>query len=112
MNNHLFLEKISSIIGSWSFLIFQSIVFIFWILINIYFLQKDPFDPYPFILLNLLISFESAYLVPLLLMNSNRERQDDIKRASLDLEMDTKSEKLLEGIHRDIEAIKQRIGSM
>ena len=68
-------------IGSWRFLIIQSVFLTFWIVLNaIAFIQH--WDPYPFILLNLMLSFQAAYTGPILLIATNRQSQVDRKMLS------------------------------
>lgn len=90
-------DKITDIVGSWKFIIFQSILLIIWIILNatawIY-----HWDPYPFILLNLALSFQAAYTAPVILMSQNRMADRDRKKAQLDLATDRKSEREIEEI--------------
>ena len=69
--------------GSWRFVIAQSVIVAFWIAANVWLLSR-PFDPFPFILLNLAFSTQAAYASPLILMASNRQAAKD--RARDDLE--------------------------
>lgn len=78
-------DSITSIIGSWKFLIIQSFVLVCYIIINAYVLEK-PFDPYPFILLNLVLSFQAAYTAPVILMSHNRMSEKDRELAQIDRE--------------------------
>lgn len=64
-------------LGSWRFLIIQSAVLAAWIAVNIAEVVFKPFDPYPFILLNLVLSFQAAYAAPVLLMSANRQAEKD-----------------------------------
>ena len=68
-------DKITSFIGSWTFIIVQSCILTIWVLVNI--LNLTHFDPYPFILMNLFLSFQAAYATPLILMSSNRQAERD-----------------------------------
>ena len=68
-------DSITKFIGSWTFVIIQSVILITWIVINSSAIVS--FDPYPFILLNLFLSFEAAYATPLILMSSNRSATRD-----------------------------------
>jgi len=74
-------ESMAKRIGSWRFLIIQSVFLTFWIVLNaIAFIQH--WDPYPFILLNLMLSFQAAYTGPILLIATNRQSQVDRKMLS------------------------------
>jgi len=69
-------DRIAAGIGSWRFLIVQSILVSAWVIANIWLLRR-PFDPYPLILLNLLFSVQAAYTGPVLLLAGNRQSQKD-----------------------------------
>lgn len=74
-------DKIAAGIGSWTFLIIQTVAVILWLVVNSYWLYlnltKQAPDPYPFILLNLLFSVQAAYTGPVLLLAGNRQAQKD-----------------------------------
>jgi uncharacterized membrane protein len=70
-------DAVARQLGSWRFLIVQSVVLATWITVNIAELLFKPWDPYPFILLNLILSFQAAYAAPVLLMSSNRQAEKD-----------------------------------
>ena len=78
--------------GSWTFLIiFASILFI-WIAINSFLLLKKPFDPYPFILLNLVLSCLAAIQAPVIMMSQNRQEAKDRLRSQNDYQVNLKAE--------------------
>jgi len=78
--------------GSWTFIIiFFSFLFL-WIITNIWFLTKGPFDPYPFILLNLILSCLAAIQAPIIMMSQNRQEQKDRIRAEHDYKINLKAE--------------------
>jgi len=79
-------DQVSSIVGSWKFIIIQSSFIVFWIILNTC-SPKKP-DPFPFMFLNILLSFQAAYTGPVLLMASNRQSEVDRKRAIENLELD------------------------
>ena len=96
-----FADWIASFIGSWTFIIIQTIIVIAWIVLNTiaYFLH---FDPYPFILLNLFFSTEAAYATPLILMaNINQSSKENIKMVR-NTNMIKTFEKMLEKLDQDI----------
>ncbi len=70
-------DAVARRLGSWRFLIIQSGVLAAWIAFNIAEVIFKPFDPYPFILLNLVLSFQAAYAAPVLLMSANRQAEKD-----------------------------------
>ena len=73
-------DRISGYVGSWQFIIIQSIILTIWVMANVK--GWATFDPYPFILLNLFLSFQAAYATPMILMSSNRQAESDRKRAT------------------------------
>ena len=79
-------DAMASIIGSWRFIGVQTCAIIFWLLLNTRGFARP--DPYPFILLNLLLSFQAAYTGPVLLMAANRQSEIDRKRSIENLEID------------------------
>jgi uncharacterized membrane protein len=71
-------DRVTRVMGSWKFIVFQTVVVIVWLAINIGFIVGlIPFDPYPFILLNLAFSTQAAYAAPLILLASNRSSEQD-----------------------------------
>src|SRR4051812_30114505 len=91
-------DGVAATMGSWRFIIIQSIILAFWIAANVVgFIQQ--WDPYPFILLNLALSFQAAYAAPIIMMSQNRQEARDRMRAELDLETDLKAETLIEEVH-------------
>jgi uncharacterized membrane protein len=63
-------------------------------------------DPYPFILLNLMLSFQAAYWAPFIMMSQNRQEARDRQRAELDLQTDLKAEALIEELHGKVEGLR------
>jgi uncharacterized membrane protein len=109
-------DKITSFIGSWTFIIIQSVILTLWIILNTFHVLN--FDTYPFIFLNLFLSFEAAYATPLILMSGNRSAERDRKHILRDLELDEEAgillkqmsemlNKLSEDIKLDQEAIEK-----
>jgi uncharacterized membrane protein len=70
-------EQMARVIGSWRFLIIQSVLLAAWIIFNTYALILEHWDPAPFILLNLMLSFQAAYTGPVLLIAANRSAERD-----------------------------------
>ena len=79
-------DKMAALIGSWRFIAVQSLLLFIWVIINLFGLVN--WDPYPFILLNLLLSFQAAYTGPILLMAANRQAEIDRRRAVKNLHID------------------------
>jgi len=91
-------DSVVSGMGSWRFIIIQTCIVALWITANLYLLSK-PYDPYPFILLNLLFSTQAAYASPLILMASNRgaardKQRDDVEAQEVDLLLKLQQEQL------------------
>ena len=95
-------DKISEIAGSWGFIIIFSLFLITWIILNTIY---KHFDPYPFILLNLILSCLTALQAPIIMMSQNRASKKDSLRNQNDYQVDLKSELILEDLHNKIELI-------
>ena len=103
----LLADKITEFIGSWTFIIIQSTILTFWIIFNIEHLFN--FDPYPFILLNLFLSFEAAYATPLILMSANRSDERDRKHALKDLKIDQEAHDIIIDVKRILKELRREI---
>ncbi len=101
-------DKLTRLAGSWTFIILFLIILILWILINVYAWIKT-WDPYPFILLNLILSSVAAIQAPIILMSQNREAQKDRQRAQYDYSVNRKAEKEIEQIQRQLERIEKKL---
>jgi len=99
----LLADNISNFIGSWTFIIIQTIVVIIWVFINLTaFLNIEHFDPYPFILLNLFFSTEAAYATPLILMASKTQAIKDSAKVDRDLLLDQETNRIIKKIEEDL----------
>lgn len=85
-------DKIAVFGGSWTFIIYFFLFLIIWMAINVFILIKKPFDPYPFILLNLLLSCVAAIQAPIIMMSQNRQEKKDRLRAEQDYKVNLKAE--------------------
>ncbi len=101
-----FADKLSEIAGSWTF-IFLFIAFLLgWIILNTVILAKgEAIDPYPFILLNLVLSCIAALQAPIIMMSQNRQAEKDSLRNQNDYRTDLKSELILESLHDQMNLI-------
>ena len=97
-------DKLSEVAGSWSFIIGFSLFLLFWIILNGIILVK-ALDPFPFILLNLLLSCLAALQAPIIMMSQNRQAKKDAMRNRNDYRTDLKSELILEDLHDDIQKL-------
>jgi len=88
----LIADKVASFGGSWTFIISFFIFILIWIAANVYILLNKGFDPYPFILLNLILSCLAALQAPVIMMSQNRQEEKDRARAKKDYMINLKSE--------------------
>jgi len=96
-------DKLSEIAGSWNFIVGMIIFLILWIILNVFVIENG--DPYPFILLNLILSCVSSLQAPIIMMSQNRESKKDRLRSSNDYKIDLKSELILEELHDEMREI-------
>jgi uncharacterized membrane protein len=85
-------DKIASFGGSWTFIITFFGFILLWLCVNIWLLAAKPFDPYPFILLNLILSCLASIQAPIIMMSQNRQEQKDRQRAEHDYKINLKAE--------------------
>lgn len=93
--------------GSWPFIIVQSTLLFFWILLNLA-AWIHHWDPYPFILLNLALSFQAAYAAPFIMMSQNRQSDIDRKKAEQDYRINIKAELEIELLHHKLDELRER----
>ncbi len=98
-------DKITAVAGSWTFIILFTFFLIIWIILNIY--AFENVDPYPFILLNLVLSCIASLQAPIIMMSQNRQAKKDSLRSRNDYKTDLKSELILEELHDKITAIEK-----
>lgn len=91
--------------GSWKFIIFSGIILALWIFFNSANVKKTAFDPYPFILLNLVLSCIAALQAPVIMMSQNRKESVDRKRAENDYLINLKSEIEIRNLHQKIDLL-------
>lgn len=85
-------DRVAAFGGSWTFIIAFFTFIVIWMIINIWFLSTKPFDPYPFILLNLILSCLAAIQAPIIMMSQNRQEQKDRQRSEHDYKINLKAE--------------------
>jgi uncharacterized membrane protein len=98
-------DWVAGTVGSWSFVIVQSTLLFGWLTYNS--LSSDRVDPYPFILLNLLLSFQAAYTAPIIMMSQNRQGEIDRARGVADFEVNQKAELEIETLHQKIDLMRE-----
>ncbi len=100
-------DTIAKFAGSWSFIFSFVGVLVIWMVINII-LASNAFDPYPFILLNLVLSCVAAIQAPLIMMSQNRQEEKDRHRAENDYKVNLKTEIMIEDLYDKVNAILAR----
>lgn len=100
-------DTVATVMGSWTFIICQSIILFVWIILNIT-AYVERWDPYPFILLNLALSFQAAYAAPFIMMSQNRQQDIDRKAAEHDYQINIKAELEIELLHRKIDELREK----
>ena len=95
-------DKLSEVAGSWGFIIGFSFFFFIWIIINTVIMNRAS-DPYPFVLLNLVLSCLASLQAPVIMMSQNRQAKKDSLRNQNDYQVDLKSELILEHLHEEIQ---------
>jgi uncharacterized membrane protein len=99
-------DTVAATMGSWKFIIIQSGILLLWIILNLTaFVQQ--WDPYPFILLNLALSFQAAYAAPFIMMSQNRQQDIDRKSAENDHKINIKAELEIELLHQKIDQLRE-----
>ncbi len=98
-------DKLAKFAGSWAFIIGFSVILLSWIVLNMYFLVK-AFDPFPFILLNLVLSCVAAIQAPLIMMSQNRQEEKDRRRAENDYRVNLKTEIIIQDLHYKLDHIQ------
>lgn len=96
-------DKIAIFGGSWKFIISFFIILILWIFLNSQTLLKKPFDPYPFILLNLILSCTAAIQAPIIMMSQNRQEKKDRFRSENDYKVNLKAEIEIRTLHEKVD---------
>lgn len=97
-------DKVAGFGGSWSFIVFFLFLMLLWMGLNVYILTK-PFDPYPFIFLNLLLSTLAAIQAPVIMMSQNRKEERDRQRAINDYLVNLKSEIEVRHLHQKLDLL-------
>jgi uncharacterized membrane protein len=99
-------DIVAASMGSWNFIIIQSIILLIWIVLNVTaFIEQ--WDPYPFILLNLALSFQAAYAAPFIMMSQNRQQDIDRTAAEHDHQINIKAELEIELLHQKLDQLRE-----
>jgi len=100
-------DTVASNMGSWRFILIQSALLLFWVVANVT-AYIQHWDPYPFILLNLALSFQAAYAAPFIMMSQNRQGDVDRMAAQHDYDINIKAELEIEALHQKIDSLRER----
>jgi uncharacterized membrane protein len=100
-------DAVAATMGSWRFIIIQTTILILWIALNIT-AWINHWDPYPFILLNLALSFQAAYAAPFIMMSQNRQQDVDRLQAANDYKVNVKAELEIELLHQKIDELREK----
>ena len=100
-------DGFAQVIGSWRFIIIQTVLLTLWIALNVTAVIFH-WDPYPFILLNLAMSFQAAYAAPILMMSQNRHAEIEHLQAHNDYEVNLKAELEIEQLHQKFDALRDQ----
>ena len=98
-------DKVASFGGSWTFIISFFIFILIWIASNVYLLMNKGFDPYPFILLNLILSCLASLQAPIIMMSQNRQEEKDRERAKKDYEVNLKAENEIRALNKKLDKL-------
>lgn len=102
-------DRIAAFGGSWTFIILFFAVLLGWIFLNAWMLGNEAYDPYPFILLNLVLSCLAAIQAPIIMMSQNRQEEKDRIHAENDYRINQKAEKEIRELHLKVDQIQQQI---
>ena len=96
-------DRIAAFGGSWTFIIIFGLFLFVWMTVNVWVLAAHPFDPYPFILLNLILSSLAAIQAPVIMMSQNRKEYKDRQRSEQDYQVNLKAELEIKLLHEKID---------
>jgi uncharacterized membrane protein len=100
-------DRVAATMGSWPFIIVQTGILFVWIVLNVT-AYVEKWDPYPFILLNLALSFQAAYAAPFIMMSQNRQQDIDRKEAENDHQINIKAELEIELLHQKVDELREK----
>ena len=99
-------DAVAALVGSWRFITIQTTLLVAWIVANAAF-GNGAWDPYPFILLNLMLSFQAAYTAPVIMMAQNRQADVDRDRAIADYQVNLRAEADISLLHEKIDVMRE-----
>lgn len=98
-------DSFAQIVGSWTFIVVQSILLTIWVVLNLV-AYVQHWDPYPFILLNLALSFQAAYASPIIMMSQNRQSERDRIQAQHDYDTNLAAKDEIETLMKNLAALE------
>lgn len=103
-------DKVASFGGSWTFIMLFAAVLVLWVIVNSFVLLRwhSSFDPFPYILLNLVLSMLAAIQAPVIIMSQNRQAANDREHAEHDYEVNLKAELEIMSLHEKIDALREK----
>ena len=104
-------DKVATVMGSWKFLIIQSIILTGWVILNLT-AYINHWDPYPFILMNLVLSLQAAYTAPVIMMSQNRQAERDRVEAHNDYQVNIKAEEEVRTMLAHLEAQSEALAGI
>jgi CRP/FNR family cyclic AMP-dependent transcriptional regulator len=102
-------DRVAAFGGSWTFIIFFGVTLVAWVAINSTLIAKRPFDPYPFIFLNLILSMLAAIQAPVIMMSQNRQGSKDRMKTDMDYRIDLKGEMEIAHLHTKVDKIYEML---
>lgn len=100
-------DGIAAIVGSWRFILIQSTLLALWLVLNAL-AWVQHWDPYPFILLNLVLSFQAAFTAPIIMMAQNRQSGIDRHKAQLDYDVNLRAELDISALHQKLDLLREQ----
>jgi uncharacterized membrane protein len=100
-------DLVAAIVGSWRFILTQSALLMIWLVANAAF-GNNAWDPYPFILLNLMLSFQAAYTAPIIMMSQNRQADIDRIRSIADYQVNIRAEAEISLLHEKLDLLREQ----
>jgi uncharacterized membrane protein len=104
-------DRVARIVGSWSFILIQSFMLAIWVALNITAVIRH-WDPYPFILMNLILSLQAAYTAPIIMMSQNRQTAKDRVEAHNDYLINLKAEEEIHAVLENLSAQNQALATI
>ena len=99
-------DSVANGMGSWKFIIWQTIIVMAWMVLNVILIATHRWDPYPYILLNLVFSTQAAYAAPIIMMAQNRQNDRDRAQADADYKTNCEAKNEIEELQKRLNAIE------